>query len=145
MSCVSVEVASSMAKRTYLDSGVLLAAFKGEGELGLRALQILDDPQRQLVVSDAVKIELLPKPIYEQRQPEANFYRQVFASSELHAWNVDVLQRAYELAKQYGIAAMDAIHAAYAEYAKVDEIVTTEKPGKPMFRVPAPPVRSLRD
>jgi hypothetical protein len=55
-----------MTNRTYLDSGVLLAAFKGEGKLGLRALEVLDDPNRCLVVSDAVEIELLPKPVYEK-------------------------------------------------------------------------------
>lgn len=134
-----------MMRRTYLDSGVLVAAFKGEGELGLRAMDILDDPSRQLVVSDAVRIELFPKPIYEKQQHEVDFYREVFTSAGQHPWNAAVLERAQKLAEQYGLAAMDAIHVAYAEHARVDELVTTEKPDKPMFRVPTPTIASIRD
>jgi len=142
---VNVEEAFGMAKRTYLDSGVLLAAFKGEGELGLRALQIIDDPQRQLVVSDAVKLELLPKPTYEKRKEEVSFYCEVFALAEQRSWDSAVLQLAQNLAEQNGIAAMDAIHVAYALHANVDELITAEKPGKPMFRVTSPTIASIRD
>lgn len=51
-----------MPKRTYLDSGVLLAAFRMKEETGRRAMEILDDPERTLVVSDAVWLEVMPKP-----------------------------------------------------------------------------------
>ena len=44
-----------MAKlRTFIDSGVLLAAFKAGGELAENALAVLGDPERQFVSSDFV-------------------------------------------------------------------------------------------
>ena len=33
-----------------------------------------------------------------------------------------------------GLAAMDALHVAAAFLLKADELITTEKPGKPMYR-----------
>jgi predicted nucleic acid-binding protein len=64
-----------MPKRTYLDSGVLIAALKSEnGDLQQRAMQVLDDPERELLLSDAVWLETMPKPIYEKQQDEISFY-----------------------------------------------------------------------
>jgi len=60
--------------RYYLDTGVLLAAFKGEGDIGRRALEVLDDPEHCLVVSEAVRLELFPKAVFEKRQEELAFY-----------------------------------------------------------------------
>jgi hypothetical protein len=45
----------------------------------------------------------------------------------------------------HGIAAMDAIHVAHAATAGVDEFISAEKSTKPMFRVQAIAVRSIRD
>lgn len=46
-----------------------------------------------------------------------------------------ITQDAYQLACTYGIAAMDALHVAAALQIKADELITTEKPTKPMHRV----------
>lgn len=48
-------------KRTFLDSGVLMAAARGTDDTALLALQILDDPDRKFVSSFFVKLEVLPK------------------------------------------------------------------------------------
>ncbi len=45
-----------------------------------------------------------------------------------------LLQRAVELASTYDIMNLDALHVAAAERAGVQEFVTTEKPGKPLYR-----------
>jgi len=132
-----------MPKRTYLDSGVLLAAFKAKGDLYTQAMQVLDDPNRKLLVSDAVWLELMPKPHYEKRWQEVEFYEIVFKESERLSWSISSLALADDLAHKYGIAAMDAIHVAHAIDAKADEFVTSEKPGKPMFRVQEIPIRSI--
>lgn len=124
-----------MPKRTYLDSGVLLAAFAAQGDVGIKAMEVLDDPDRQLVVSDAVKLETLPKPIYQKRTEEVEFYSLVFAQSECLPWSLDTLQKARRVAELHDLAAMDAIHVATALDAGVDEFVTAEKPTKPMFRI----------
>lgn len=134
-----------MFKRTYVDTCVLIAAFKGKGELGRRARDLLDDTQRTLVVSDPVRLEALPKARYHKQQEEVQFYEAVFSQAENIAWNESALREAYIIAENYGVAAMDAIHLAHAMVARVDEFVSAEKPTKPMFRVQNIPMRSIRD
>ena len=53
-------------KATFVDSGVLIAAARGEGGLAVRALAVLDDPERQFATSNLVKLEVLPKAIYQK-------------------------------------------------------------------------------
>ncbi len=125
-----------MPRRTYVDSCVLMAAFQGKGTVAYRAMEILDDPNRTLVVSDAVRLELLPKAAYHQNQNESMFYEAVFEVAEFVKWDVSTLHEAYSLASKHGLSALDAIHVATALAAGVDEFVTKEKPTKPMFRVP---------
>jgi predicted nucleic acid-binding protein len=134
-----------MPKRTYVDTSVLIAAFKGDDDLARRALAVLDDPDRTVVVSDAVRLEAMPKARYFKNATEIEFYESLFSQAENIAWNAGALQVALEIAEQHGIAAMDAIHVAHAELAGVAEIVTAEKSTKPMFRVKTIAMRSIRD
>lgn len=133
-----------MLKRTYIDANLLIAAFRGKGKLGQRAIEILDDPDRILVTSDAVRLEVQPKPCYEKRQEEIDFYDVVLAQSEHLKWCTKTLYHAHDLAEKYGIAAMDAIHVATALDAEVEEFVTAEKSTKPMFRVTELCMQSIR-
>lgn len=133
-----------MAKRTYLDANILIAAWQAQDPLGFRAMAILDDPARQLIVSDAVWLEVMPKPIYHQREPEQTFYQAIFDAAEVIPWRIEALHQAHELAKRHGIAAMDAIHLALAISAQADEFVSAERPEKPMFRLTELRVRSIR-
>lgn len=132
-------------KRTYVDTCVLIAAFKGKDELGRRARDLLDDPQRTLVVSDLVRLEALPKARYHKQQQEVEFYEAVFSQAENIAWDESALQQAHTIAESHGVAAMDAIHVAHAMVAGVDEFVSAEKPTKPMFRVHSLVMRSIRE
>lgn len=134
-----------MPKRTYIDTCLLIAAFKGEGELGRRALSVLDDPERKLVVSDAVRLEAMPKARYHKQQDEVEFYEEVFSQAENIAWDNTALQQALVIAESHGIAAMDAIHVAHASLAGAEEFISAERPTKPMFRVRTLAVRSIRD
>ncbi|MGA1262941.1 MAG: type II toxin-antitoxin system VapC family toxin [Prochlorothrix sp.] len=133
-----------MSKRTYVDANLLIAAWQGKEDLGIRALRILDDPQRTIVLSRAVWLEVMPKAIYHKQMMEVAFYEEIFAMAEVQAWNVETLGRAEVLAQQYGIAAMDAVHLAIAIVGHVDEFVSAEKPQKPMFRVSEIVVQSIR-
>jgi predicted nucleic acid-binding protein len=126
-----------MPKRTYVDANLLIAAWRGKDDAGIKAVSVLDDPQRALVVSDAVWLEIMPKPLYEKRQDESAFYEAVFEEAERISWELPTLHQAMALAQRYGIAAMDAIHVATAIVAQVDEFVSAEKPTKPMFRARA--------
>jgi hypothetical protein len=56
--------------KTFIDSGVLIAAARGQGAISLRAVEILDDPNREFVSSPFLKLEVLPKAIYNQRKDE---------------------------------------------------------------------------
>jgi predicted nucleic acid-binding protein len=47
---------------TFIDSGVLIAAFRGRDELSERAMAVLDDPDRSFASSEFVRLEVLPRP-----------------------------------------------------------------------------------
>jgi hypothetical protein len=113
--------------KTFVDSGVLLKAWRGE-DLAQEALAVLADDQREFFSSQMVRLELLPKPRFEKRLREAAFYESFFAEA---------------LAAQYGLAGPDALQIAAALRHGVGEFYTTEKPTKPMFRVKELTVISL--
>ena len=139
-----------MGQRIYVDSSVLIAVRSGKDpQLARKALEILNNPENQIVLSDAVRLEVMPKPIYEGRYEEREAYEEVFSNAELLRWEIHVLDEAYELACKYGIAAMDAIHLAFAVKAGVDIFITGEKSNKPLFRFnndnPRPRIISLHE
>jgi len=134
-----------MTKRTYVDTCVLMAALKGkDAVVAARALEVLDDPDRSLVISEAVRLEALPKARFNKQVEESAFYEAVFEKAENLGWDSTALHNALDLAIANGIAAMDAIHVSHAIEAHVDEFVSAEGPTKPMFRVNTIPMRSLR-
>jgi predicted nucleic acid-binding protein len=123
-------------KRTYIDANVLIAAFQGEESISRRAMEVLDDPNRSLVVSDLLRLEVLPKPTFHKRNEEVEFMNTVLESAaENVSCDPEVTSKAIELASKYDVAPMDALHVGAALTAKVDEFVTMEKPTKPLFRV----------
>ncbi|MGV8174512.1 MAG: type II toxin-antitoxin system VapC family toxin [Methanothrix sp.] len=132
-------------KKTFLDSGVLISAARGTDSTSLRALQILDDHDRAFVSSIFVKLEVLPKAVYNGFLEETAFY-QSFFENDVDLWvnfNDDLAEIAQQQAGIFGLSALDAIHVASSISAGVDEFVTTEKPGKPMYRVKGIRVRSI--
>ncbi len=68
-------------KRTYIDANVIIAAFQGEESVARRALQVLDDPNREIVVSDYLKLEVLPKPTFLKKREEVEFMKAIFDSA----------------------------------------------------------------
>jgi predicted nucleic acid-binding protein len=120
--------------RTYVDSGVLIAICRGKPEVAQSALAMLNDPDHKIILSEAVRLEVIPTAIYEQRHEEQKALESVFTSAQVLPLSVPVLEQAYQLACDYGIAAMDAIHLAFAVEAEAEEFFTTEKPNKPLFR-----------
>lgn len=130
-------------KRTYLDASVLIAAFRGNDMLSRRAMAILDDPGRQLVVSDYVRLEVLPKPTFLKRSEEVEFMRAVLDTAEDVVSTRELTGKALEFASAHDMTPVDALHVAAAVVAQVDELVTLESPDKPMCKVREIPVRSL--
>jgi hypothetical protein len=123
-------------KKAYIDSGVLITAFCGIQSVSVVAHQILNDENLEFASSHFVQLEVLPKATFNRQQDEAEFY-ETFFSAVIH-WATDleqIIQNASQIACTYGLAAMDALHVAAALQTKADQLITTEKPTKPMHRV----------
>lgn len=123
-------------KLTYLDSGVLIAATRGDSKLFEAAYEIINDPDREFVVSDILKLELLPKATFEKNADEVDFYTTFFLKA---VQTIDTTPKktsdTLALACKYGLHAIDALHIQTGVDANISEFVTTEKPTKPFFRV----------
>ena len=132
-------------KRTYVDSGVLIAAARGNGKLAERALKVISDTAgRELVCSDYVRLEVIAKPTYEGRVAEVKFYEEFFASVAIWlSFDVLHLRRALVEACRSGLTAMDAIHVAAAVESGCQELVTSEKPEKAIHRTTLVTVLSI--
>ncbi len=135
-----------MSKRLiYIDANILIAAYRGNAEISELAISVLEDPDHDLVVSDPLWLELMPKLLFFKRNDESEFFEAIFASAVFRiGWSIDMTSLARELAVRYGRAAMDAIHAAAAILAGADEFVTGERQTKPLLRVKEIAVRSLQ-
>jgi hypothetical protein len=128
--------------KTFLDSGVLLAAWK-RGDAHERAMTLLDDDTREFLACENVRLELLPKPVYEKRRAEIEFYNEHFSGAVIEPFSRELGEVAFSLAKKYGLAAGDALNMASAIRQGADEFFTSELPGKPLFRVKELRVTSL--
>ncbi|MBD2214706.1 PIN domain-containing protein [Nostoc linckia FACHB-104] len=133
-------------KITFIDSGLLVTAARGVGEDSDKALEILADSNREFASSEFIKMEVIPKAVYNRKTAEAEFYELFFSAVTYWANDIEkVIQDAYNIACQYGLAAMDALHIAAALSVGAEEFMTTEKKTKPMFRVSSIKVISIFD
>ncbi|HVR97189.1 MAG TPA: PIN domain-containing protein [Thermoanaerobaculia bacterium] len=129
---------------TFVDSGVLIAAARGEGEVCLRALEILDDPARSFASSTFIELEVLPKAAFHKRSDESAFYKAFFAGVDRWAVpDTTLVQSALSFAAQAGLSALDALHVAAAVSVGAAEIITLEKTHKPIHRVNGIAVRTI--
>ena len=135
-----------MPVRTVIDSCVLRSAFEGEeGEINKRALAVLDDTDREFIAVDFVALETIPKPTFNKRQEQALIFRTFFEEAPLHAEvSTAVTNLAMKLGCDYDIDPMDALIVSSAIVSGADELITMEKPTKPMFRVKSVKVISLQ-
>jgi predicted nucleic acid-binding protein len=128
--------------KTFLDAGVLLTAWRGQD--AEPALAVMEDPSRQFYTSQMVKLELLPKAAFFKQDAEIEFYQTHFrAAKGEEPLSRELGKKAEEIARQYGVAAVDALHLAAAIRQGAEEFITAEKPGKPMFRVRGISVKSI--
>ncbi len=132
-----------MPRRTFLDSGVLINAFRGETAQRERCMQIIDDPNRLFLANDFLRLELLPKPKYNRYAEETEFMEEYLNRCESIDASPELIQQAFDLACRYGLAAIDALHVAAALIGKAGEFVTSEKKDKPLFKVKGLIITSL--
>src|ERR1044072_1517683 len=99
--------------RTYVDTGVLITSARGIAPIAIKALEILDDPNREFVSSVFLKLEILHKAVYYGNEAEAEFYKTFFDVVTHWADTLDqITQEAFKEACNSGLAAMDALHVA---------------------------------
>jgi hypothetical protein len=123
-------------KVTFIDAGVLIAASRGNTDVARRALEILDDPGRSFVSSAFVQLEVLPKASFHRRKDEVLFYEDYFHNVDHWVEPGEALvTRAFSLAQEIGLSALDALHGAAALAANAAELVTTEKRSRPIHRL----------
>lgn len=122
-------------KRTFVDANVLIAAACGTDAVATRAMEVLDSQDRVFVTSDFVRLEVLPKPTFHRRAQVA-FYDEFFREvRDTVSSTRELVQEAFDEAVAAGLSAIDALHVAAAKRSGAEELVTAEKPTKPMFRV----------
>jgi predicted nucleic acid-binding protein len=128
---------------TFVDSGLLIAVAQGEDDVYEEALAVLDDPEREFVSSVYVKLEVLPMATWLERSEQVEAYEAFFDG--VSRWvlsSPDLSDRALSIAREHGLTAVDALHVAAAE-AEGAELLTQERPSKPMFGVTSITVTSI--
>jgi predicted nucleic acid-binding protein len=134
-----------MAKtKTFVDANILIAAWRGNADLLQKAMEIIDDPDREFIVSDYLELELIPKPTFFENHDEVQFMQTfIDNASILVKATPSITTQAITLACRYGLSAMDALHAETAIEARADVFFTIEKPTKPLSRIQEISVISL--
>ena len=120
--------------RTFCDAGVLIATARSVGPDRLRALHLLEEPDRVFLTSPFIHLEVVPKTIFYKKRLEQSFYDRYFNNA---VWfrQLDKIEAAAQTeAAKAGLSAMDALHVAAAHLSRADEFVTTEKPDKAIHR-----------
>jgi hypothetical protein len=56
---------------TFVDAGVLIAAARGRTEISAQAMAILDDPDGTFASSEFIRLEVLPKALFNRKTDEA--------------------------------------------------------------------------
>ena len=109
------------------------AAIGSEPARRLRALAIITDPTRKFAATRFLKLEVLPIPTRYRRNKERWLYERFF--NDVSHWldEEPLLQPALDLACQYGLGAMDALHLAAAMSLNA-EFISAERPTKPLYR-----------
>jgi predicted nucleic acid-binding protein len=120
--------------RTFLDSGVLIAAYKGSPSIEEPAGLILDDPGRVFLSSPFVRHEVSPKALFNKQAVEYRFYQAYFRRALFCDDLKAILSHAGKESAKSGIGAMDSLHVAAAHLLGAHEFVTTERPGKSIYR-----------
>jgi len=108
-------------------------------------INIFNDPKREFVSSTFVQMEVIPKAVYNKNQDELDFYETFFKSVKIWADSLEqIIENAHQHTKVFGLASMDALHVSAALSVNSEELITTEKPSKPLHRVTGLKVTSIQ-
>jgi len=119
---------------TFVDSSLLINAIAGQNPARkMRAVVVLGDQRREFIATRFLELEVLPVPSRYQLQRELNFYRRFFSRVTHWVDEEPLIQPALDLACQYGLGGMDALHLAAAIHLNAD-FISAEKPTKPLYQ-----------
>ena len=114
---------------------MLIFAAKGTTDAAALALPFLQDPNREFVTSDYVRLEVLPKATWMRNEAEIELYETFFRLNlRTIPTSAALLELAMDEACKIGLNALDAIHIACAVFGGAEELITSEKTTKPMHR-----------
>jgi len=131
--------------RTFVDADVLITAFQGKDALWQKAMEVIDDPKREFVVSDYLKLEVIPKPTFHHFYEEVQFMEAFIDSASLQVnATPSITKQAIILASRYNLTPLDALHAGTAVESKADMLITLERPTSPLCQIKEIKVVSLR-
>ena len=131
-------------RRTYLDTSVLIEATAAKGGMAEAALALLRDPNRVFLSSPYLDLEVLPQVIRNRFREQQEFLETYLAATErIEDWNA-IFRVAFREASRSPVSGIDALHVAAAHLLGADEFITTEKPGKPIYKNGLVPVVCLR-
>jgi PIN domain len=99
----------------------------------MRAHQLLNDPEIEFVGSEFLKLELLPIARFFGKKREVRLFTDFFDSIVLWAPSEILVSSALDLASEFGLGALDALHLCAAKHFNA-EFVSAEKPTKPIYR-----------
>jgi predicted nucleic acid-binding protein len=123
--------------RTFLDSGILISAARGDRPHSERCQRIIEERRRTLLTSVFVRLEVYPQVTYREFALQRAYLNEFFMEPALE-WASDLngmVQLGLLQAERHGLGAMDSLHIAAAMLLRADQFITAEKPSKPMFRV----------
>lgn len=122
---------------TFVDASVLIySAVKPSAQTfarRMRALQVLNDPNREFVASEFLRLEVMPMVKFFDRKRETKFYETFFNGVRHWAPDNELILPAVDLASTYGLGALDALHVCAATYFDA-EFVSAESLTKPIYR-----------
>jgi predicted nucleic acid-binding protein len=122
--------------RSYIDTSLIIDAVRiDQTARKYRAMAILAS-ERVFLTSDYVWLETVPKMEYQKMTEQVRHAEVFFENAEFVPSSHAIITEAKRLARTYGLAAMDALHAACAIAGGADELITCERPSKPFFRIP---------
>jgi predicted nucleic acid-binding protein len=122
---------------SYADASVLISAGAKATSQNfarkMRALRIINDDERVFVGSEFLKLEVLPISRFFGKSRETKFYENFFSGVIQWASSDDLIAPALDLASEFGLGALDAIHLCAARHFGA-EFISAEKPTKPIYR-----------
>src|SRR5438132_205028 len=117
--------------RVFVDTNVLIAAFRGLPEIRKAALAILSEPDFEFWYSPLIQLEATLQPSHNNRKFEMEFYREYFSTASCFGDITRIFEIGSREALKHGIPVLDALHVAAANLSRCKFLFTTEAPTKP--------------